>query len=405
MYSGMTPKALEWQKKIKKFVDEELIPWEVHAEKNNGELPKDITTKHRDIAISLGLPGMGIEIDSEMVVLSRKYNLDVIEGDALDALKNIQSKSYSLITSFHLIEHIDNQKIENIFHECRRILKDNGLMILETPSRDNLIVSSRQFYLDPTHINPINPDGIKFLIEQCGFAKVNYYFLNGGPLKNANKFSLTRVFNGVAQDLLVIALPSREEAAKFFCLKDKWIKELNVAMTTIESSVQFDESARKIENKVIEMENMIRIQEKQIDDLILRQNKIFNSFPVRLFKLIKKKLFNLKFLFSKVKYKLLSQLKIKCKKITKKVLKIVATNIERFLKVLSFIFLKLRCYTLQKIVNKAIYIVDLKFRFKTDREISRIVETDKNRKLINHFFSSIGAKKIYNDIIKYMNIK
>ena len=56
----MTPKALEWQKKIKKFVDEELIPWEVHAEKNNGELPKDITTKHRDIAISLGLPGMGI---------------------------------------------------------------------------------------------------------------------------------------------------------------------------------------------------------------------------------------------------------------------------------------------------------------------------------------------------------
>ena len=60
MYSGMTPKALEWQKKIKKFVNDELIPWEVHAEKNNGELPKDIEKKHRDIAISLGLSGMGI---------------------------------------------------------------------------------------------------------------------------------------------------------------------------------------------------------------------------------------------------------------------------------------------------------------------------------------------------------
>ena len=60
MYSGMTPSALDWQKKIKKFVNDELIPWEVHAEKNNGELPKDIEKKHRDIAISLGLPGMGI---------------------------------------------------------------------------------------------------------------------------------------------------------------------------------------------------------------------------------------------------------------------------------------------------------------------------------------------------------
>ena len=45
MYSGMTPKALEWQKKIRKFVNDELIPWEVHAEKNDGELPKDIEKK------------------------------------------------------------------------------------------------------------------------------------------------------------------------------------------------------------------------------------------------------------------------------------------------------------------------------------------------------------------------
>jgi len=60
MYSGMTPKALEWQIKIKKFVNDELIPWEVHAEKNDGELPKEIEKKHRDLAISLGLPGMGV---------------------------------------------------------------------------------------------------------------------------------------------------------------------------------------------------------------------------------------------------------------------------------------------------------------------------------------------------------
>ena len=60
MYSGMTPKALDWQKKIRKFVNDELIPWEVHAEMNKGELPHEIETKHRDIALSLGLPGMGI---------------------------------------------------------------------------------------------------------------------------------------------------------------------------------------------------------------------------------------------------------------------------------------------------------------------------------------------------------
>ena len=64
MYSGMTPKALEWQKKVRKFVNDELIPWEVHAEMNNGELPKEIEKKHRDTALSMGLAGMGINIEN-----------------------------------------------------------------------------------------------------------------------------------------------------------------------------------------------------------------------------------------------------------------------------------------------------------------------------------------------------
>mgnify|MGYP000017572523 CR=1 FL=1 len=70
MYSGMTPKALELQKKIRKFVNDELIPWEVHAEMNKGELPQEIETKHREIALSLGLPGMGIPKESGGLGLS-----------------------------------------------------------------------------------------------------------------------------------------------------------------------------------------------------------------------------------------------------------------------------------------------------------------------------------------------
>ena len=60
MYSGMTKSALEWQIKIRKFVDNELIPLGSTCRKNSGNLPSDIEKKHSDIAIKLGLPGMGI---------------------------------------------------------------------------------------------------------------------------------------------------------------------------------------------------------------------------------------------------------------------------------------------------------------------------------------------------------
>jgi len=48
-------RCLEWQQRVRAFVDEELIPWETHAELNGGTLPEDIQARHRDIARELEL--------------------------------------------------------------------------------------------------------------------------------------------------------------------------------------------------------------------------------------------------------------------------------------------------------------------------------------------------------------
>ena len=50
--------ARAWQEKLRRFVDEELIPWEVEAEMNGGELPPEVRDRHRRRARELGLYGM-----------------------------------------------------------------------------------------------------------------------------------------------------------------------------------------------------------------------------------------------------------------------------------------------------------------------------------------------------------
>ena len=125
---------------------------------------------------------IGIEYDPAMVSFCRNKNFNIIEGDALDTLKQVDSSSASLITMFHIIEHIAYDKLFKIVNECYRVLNDNGVLILETPSIDNLLVSSKLFYLDHTHINHINPEGFKFSLEKSGFKKVKYYYIHGGPL-------------------------------------------------------------------------------------------------------------------------------------------------------------------------------------------------------------------------------
>ena len=52
--------AVEWQARVRAFVDRELIPWEVEAELNGGEIPAEARNRHRAIAQDMGLPAMDV---------------------------------------------------------------------------------------------------------------------------------------------------------------------------------------------------------------------------------------------------------------------------------------------------------------------------------------------------------
>jgi alkylation response protein AidB-like acyl-CoA dehydrogenase len=58
----LPPRAREIQQRVRKFVTEALIPWEVHAEMNNGEVPDDVRKKHKAGAREAGLYNMDIPV-------------------------------------------------------------------------------------------------------------------------------------------------------------------------------------------------------------------------------------------------------------------------------------------------------------------------------------------------------
>ena len=56
-----------------------------------------------------------------------------------------------------------------MLRECLRVLEPGGLLILETPNPEQLIVGGCNFYTDPTHHHPIPKQTLCFLLEACGF--------------------------------------------------------------------------------------------------------------------------------------------------------------------------------------------------------------------------------------------
>jgi alkylation response protein AidB-like acyl-CoA dehydrogenase len=58
----LPPRAREIQERVRKFVTQELIPWEVHAEMHDGEVPPDVLKRHQAGAQAAGLYNMDIPV-------------------------------------------------------------------------------------------------------------------------------------------------------------------------------------------------------------------------------------------------------------------------------------------------------------------------------------------------------
>lgn len=54
----LSPEARALQAAVRRYVDDELIPWEVHAEMNHGEVPPEILARQKKAARDLGLNSM-----------------------------------------------------------------------------------------------------------------------------------------------------------------------------------------------------------------------------------------------------------------------------------------------------------------------------------------------------------
>jgi len=246
----------------------------------NRILKQDISYKTIDIGCGRGewlkkmqnkvSESIGIESDKEMVEKCKKLGFNVIEGDAIDILSNFSESSIDLITIFHVVEHLENHKLYKLINLCQHVLKENGVLIIETPSIDNILVSTNSFYLDPTHVNHINPDFISFLLEKTGFNKSKYYFINGGPLQLAESTKITRILNGVAQDLLLVASNSKDMTEILFTNSDEWESKLFLAPNTLQSATEYD---LEVESLIQEQDQTRKKSESLFEQLFEQQDQ------------------------------------------------------------------------------------------------------------------------------------
>nr|WP_321269483.1 class I SAM-dependent methyltransferase [uncultured Tolumonas sp.] len=165
------------------------------------------------------LIGRGVDLDKGMLESCIKRNLDVICGDGIELLSGLEDNSLSVISAFHVVEHISFEQKLTLIKEAHRVLKPGGILILETPNPENISVGTTSFYLDPTHEKPIPHQLLEFLPKYCEFSKVKLIRLQEAKDLNENSnIGIMNVLTSVSPDYSVVSqkYTDNQDVGKFF---------------------------------------------------------------------------------------------------------------------------------------------------------------------------------------------
>lgn len=192
-----------------------------------------------------GVVATGVDLDQGMLEACSELKLDAVFCDGIEYLKSLPDSSKSIVSAFHVVEHISFQDLSTFIEEALRVLKAGGLLIMETPNPENFKVAAESFYLDPTHTKPLPSELLSFLSEYHGFTRTAVIRLQENPeIKNRDTVTLGDVLCATSPDYAVLAQKDAHIDVKNK-FSDAFEQEIGVSFTELEA--KFEHRLRQIE--------------------------------------------------------------------------------------------------------------------------------------------------------------
>jgi O-antigen chain-terminating methyltransferase len=159
-----------------------------------------------ELTQEFGFDAHGVDLDEGMLADSVAAGLSVTHGDALIYLAELPPESIAIVSGFHIAEHLPFEALQTLFDEAYRVLVPGGLLILETPNAENVLVGTLTFHMDPTHNKPLPPGFMSFLARHYGFERAEILRLQEqSTLRNGGQAGLLDVLSGVSPDYALVA--------------------------------------------------------------------------------------------------------------------------------------------------------------------------------------------------------
>ena len=138
-----------------------------------------------DLLRERGVGAQGVDINHEMVEICRARGLQVSEGDGLAHLEALPDGAIGGLFASQVVEHFQPQQLQRLLDLAFHKLRPGALVVLETINPACWFAFFESYLRDITHVRPIHPDTLKFLLRASGFQRVEIRYL--APYPDAGK--------------------------------------------------------------------------------------------------------------------------------------------------------------------------------------------------------------------------
>ncbi|HJQ40716.1 MAG TPA: class I SAM-dependent methyltransferase [Thermoanaerobaculia bacterium] len=117
-----------------------------------------------------GINARGVDTNERSVADLKARGFDVALAGVPECFASLPAGSLGSILAMHVVEHLPVDALFALFRESARVLRDGGLLMIETPNAESIVMSASDFWRDPTHLAPRHAAALTVLAREHGFA-------------------------------------------------------------------------------------------------------------------------------------------------------------------------------------------------------------------------------------------
>ena len=134
-----------------------------------------------DLLRERAIGARGVDVNAEMVEECRARELDASTGDALTYLDALKDESLGGLFAAQVVEHLEPDYLVRLLNVAGRKLRPGARIVLETINPRCWFAFFDGYIRDITHVRPLHPDTLTYLLGASGFQRATVRYLTPYP--------------------------------------------------------------------------------------------------------------------------------------------------------------------------------------------------------------------------------